>query len=342
MEGDGASWSRAGTGSWVRGGWQLDGFHLARELHRVLGREAYGTRRQRGGGHDPGRTAGELPGIAGGHGPAPGYGPWDDPSAERHGLSNLGHALRHLPTWDRFRTRPRSGRARLVVLLWCTGDVPLLGDEFDWDEANCNHVREAGVEPEEAEEALLDPNESRETSTTSMGNIVAAPSGPPRTVGSSSSCSPCGVGGFGSSLPAVPPSPRSADTVGAGNDRANEQAVTMKTIHSVDEIPTFGSESEESAFWATHEIADDLWERLPAPPEEELPLPRPRTRPVGIRFDEHTLRRIKALAARRHKGYQTLLREFITERLYEEEQREGLVKPLRRTGGRRKSRSGEG
>src|SRR5579884_54515 len=109
------------------------------------------------GGHDPGRTAGELPGIAGGHGPAPGYSPWDDPSAERHGLSNLGHALRHLPTWDRFRTRPRSGRARLVVLLWCTGDVPLLGDEFDWDEANCNHVREAGVEPEEAEEALLDP-----------------------------------------------------------------------------------------------------------------------------------------------------------------------------------------
>ena len=122
----------------------------------------------------------------------------------------------------------------------------------------------------------------------------------------------------------------------------NERAVTMKTIHSVDEIPSFSSESEESAFWATHEIADDLWERLPAPPEEELPLPRPRTRPVGIRFDEHTLRRIKALAARRHKGYQTLLREFITERLYEEEQREGLVKPLRRTGGRRKSRSGEG
>ncbi len=50
MEGDGASWSRAGTGSWVRGGWQLDGFHLARELRRVLGRGAYGARRQRGGG----------------------------------------------------------------------------------------------------------------------------------------------------------------------------------------------------------------------------------------------------------------------------------------------------
>jgi hypothetical protein len=52
---------------------------------------------------------------------------------------------------------------------------------------------------------------------------------------------------------------------------------------------------------------------LPVVPDDELPPARPRTRPVGIRFDESTLRRIKVLAARRHKGYQTLLREFITE-----------------------------
>ena len=35
--------------------------------------------------------------------------------------------------------------------------------------------------------------------------------------------------------------------------------------------------------------------------------------------DEHTLTRIKTLARRRHKGYQTLLKEFVTERLYKEE-----------------------
>jgi len=28
---------------------------------------------------------------------------------------------------------------------------------FDWDDANCDHIAEHGVEPEEAEEALLDP-----------------------------------------------------------------------------------------------------------------------------------------------------------------------------------------
>jgi hypothetical protein len=37
-----------------------------------------------------------------------------------------------------------------------------------------------------------------------------------------------------------------------------------------------------------------------------------------------TLARLKRLARKRHKGYQTLLKEFVIERLYEEEKREGL------------------
>jgi len=107
----------------------------------------------------------------------------------------------------------------------------------------------------------------------------------------------------------------------------------MISIHSIDEIPAFTSEAEEAEFWATHQIGDDLWGQLPTVPEDDLPPVRPRTRPVGIRFDESTLERIKILATRRHKGYQTLLREFIIERLYEEELREGLVKPVRQARG---------
>ncbi len=57
----------------------------------------------------------------------------------------------------------------------------------------------------------------------------------------------------------------------------------------------------------------------------EAVLPRPRTRPIPVRFDEDTVRRLKTLAGKRHKGYQTLLKEFVVERLYEEEKREGLV-----------------
>jgi uncharacterized protein (DUF4415 family) len=50
-----------------------------------------------------------------------------------------------------------------------------------------------------------------------------------------------------------------------------------------------------------------------------------RTRPVGIRFDEDVLKRLKALAAQKGKGYQTMLKEFVMERLYEEEKREGII-----------------
>ncbi len=97
----------------------------------------------------------------------------------------------------------------------------------------------------------------------------------------------------------------------------------MTLIHSLDEIPVFVSEDEEHRFWQTHEMADQLWDTLPTVPEEELP--RPRTKPVPVRFDEDVLRRLKALAAKRHTGYQTLLKQFVVERLYEEEKREGLV-----------------
>lgn len=50
-----------------------------------------------------------------------------------------------------------------------------------------------------------------------------------------------------------------------------------------------------------------------------------RTSPIAIRFDQFTLQRLKALAALRNTGYQTLLKEFVVERLYEEEKRAGIV-----------------
>ncbi len=50
-----------------------------------------------------------------------------------------------------------------------------------------------------------------------------------------------------------------------------------------------------------------------------------RTTPIAIRFDQFTLQRLKALAALHNTGYQTLLKEFVVERLYEEEKRAGIV-----------------
>ncbi|HEV7528844.1 MAG TPA: hypothetical protein VGO29_08100 [Solirubrobacteraceae bacterium] len=51
-----------------------------------------------------------------------------------------------------------------------------------------------------------------------------------------------------------------------------------------------------------------------------------RTTPIAIRFDQFTLERLKALAALHNTGYQTLLKEFVVERLYEEEKRAGIIK----------------
>jgi len=50
-----------------------------------------------------------------------------------------------------------------------------------------------------------------------------------------------------------------------------------------------------------------------------------RTTPIAIRFDQFTLKRLRAMAAARNTGYQTLLKEFVIERLYEEEKREGII-----------------
>lgn len=50
-----------------------------------------------------------------------------------------------------------------------------------------------------------------------------------------------------------------------------------------------------------------------------------RTTPIAVRFDQFTLERLRTLAGARNIGYQTLLKEFVIERLYEEEKREGIV-----------------
>jgi hypothetical protein len=68
-----------------------------------------------------------------------------------------------------------------------------------------------------------------------------------------------------------------------------------------------------------HGVSKYFLENAEEASEEERP--RPRTKPVNIRFDDFTLGRLKALAASRNVGYQTLLKTFVQERLYEEEKR---------------------
>ncbi|MGD9894072.1 MAG: hypothetical protein AB7N70_18535 [Dehalococcoidia bacterium] len=46
---------------------------------------------------------------------------------------------------------------------------------------------------------------------------------------------------------------------------------TRTIIRSLDEIPTFADEDEERAFWATHEVSDELAEAAEPIKDDELP-----------------------------------------------------------------------
>lgn len=96
----------------------------------------------------------------------------------------------------------------------------------------------------------------------------------------------------------------------------------MKPIDSPDQIPEFESEDEEARFWDEHELGEGMLSRMQPTGDDLLPPPRPPSQPISLRLDPHLLARLKTLAARRGQRYQSLLKQFVIERLYEEEKRE--------------------
>lgn len=100
----------------------------------------------------------------------------------------------------------------------------------------------------------------------------------------------------------------------------------MIPLKNPSEVPLGMGEKEAREFWDTHEITEEYLEKAGSTPEDALPPSRPRTKPVAVRFDEDVLARLKTLAESKGKGYQTMLKEFVVERLYEEEKREGILK----------------
>lgn len=97
----------------------------------------------------------------------------------------------------------------------------------------------------------------------------------------------------------------------------------MKPINNLNDIPADLSDEEQLKFLETHGVSEEFLERAEDASEDERP--RPRTRPINVRFDDFTLNRLKQMAERRNVGYQTLLKAFVLERLYEEEKREGAL-----------------
>ena len=109
--------------------------------------------------------------------------------------------------------------------------------------------------------------------------------------------------------------------------RPKKDEAGFTIIYDPADIPNFASEVEEAAFWDTHTMAENLWSRGNSELDALVPA-RPRAsskRPVSIRFDEDTMTRLKKLATVKETNYQTLVKNFVNERLYEEEKREGVI-----------------
>jgi predicted DNA binding CopG/RHH family protein len=85
------------------------------------------------------------------------------------------------------------------------------------------------------------------------------------------------------------------------------------------------SQSSDSEDKYVKKLESEIDERKRRGHATRPPRAKGRTTPIAVRFDEFTIKRLKDLAARRNTGYQTLLKEFVVERLYEEEKRERVI-----------------
>jgi predicted DNA binding CopG/RHH family protein len=86
----------------------------------------------------------------------------------------------------------------------------------------------------------------------------------------------------------------------------------MKVINNWSEIPAFETEEEEAKFWADSRLDVRLMNAsiLKADTRESTT--------ITLRFDPRMLARIKRIARSRYLNYQSMIKQWLSERLEEE------------------------
>ena len=97
----------------------------------------------------------------------------------------------------------------------------------------------------------------------------------------------------------------------------------MNVLNSWDDVPLFDSEEGEAAFWADNRPDLRLMEAAVATSSE---LSESVT--ITLRMDPRMLARIKRLARSRYLNYQSMMKQWISERM-EGELREREIGPVR-------------
>jgi len=86
----------------------------------------------------------------------------------------------------------------------------------------------------------------------------------------------------------------------------------LETVQSWDAIPEFDSSEEESAYWATHTLDVRLMNNA------VLKQSVRESTTITLRFDPRMLARIKRIARSRFLNYQSMMKQWLSERLEQE------------------------
>jgi predicted DNA binding CopG/RHH family protein len=87
----------------------------------------------------------------------------------------------------------------------------------------------------------------------------------------------------------------------------------MNPVVSWDEVPLFDSEESEAAFWADNRIELRLMEATVAASSEIS-----ESVTITLRIDPRMLARIKRLARSRYLNYQSMIKQWLSERMEQE------------------------
>jgi predicted DNA binding CopG/RHH family protein len=87
----------------------------------------------------------------------------------------------------------------------------------------------------------------------------------------------------------------------------------MNAIATWDDVPIFDSEGAEAAFWADNRVDMRLMERSVATSSQESD-----SVSITLRVDPRMLARIKRLARSRYLNYQSMIKQWLSERMEQE------------------------
>ncbi|MFT4641292.1 MAG: putative DNA binding CopG/RHH family protein [Verrucomicrobiales bacterium] len=88
----------------------------------------------------------------------------------------------------------------------------------------------------------------------------------------------------------------------------------MKTIENWDDIPAFKHQKDEAAFWNEHELDPRLMNASVHRADNR------ESTTITLRFDPRMLARIKRMARSRYLNYQSMIKQWLSERLEQERQ----------------------